>query len=112
MQLSDKQQLCEDLVAFIRNNFSDPTLCLFSLSQQFDVSERFTHNAIQSITGMNFSNFLFQCRMQEAARLLQQTDRSINEVAEQCGYPAISTFYRNFKKYYQMTPADYKDSVH
>ena len=112
LQLSDKQQLCEDLVAFIRQNFSDPTLCLFSLSQQFGVSERYTHNAIQSTTGMNFSNFLFQCRMQEAARLLQQTDASINEVAEQCGYPAISTFYRNFKKYYQMTPADYKDSLH
>ena len=111
MQLSDKQQLCEDLVTFIRTNFSDPTLCLFSLSSQFDVSERFTHNAIQSTTGMNFSNFLLQCRMQEAARLLQQTDCSINEVAEQCGYPAISTFYRNFKKYYQMTPADYKASV-
>lgn len=112
LQLSDKQQLCEDLVGFIRKNFSDPTLCLFSLSQQFNVSERYTHNAIQSTTGMNFSNFLFQCRMQEAARLLQQTDAPISEVAEQCGYPAISTFYRNFKKYYQMTPADYKDSVH
>lgn len=112
LQLSDKQQLCEDLVSFIRSNFSDPTLCLFSLSSHFNVSERFTHNAIQSITGMNFSNFLFQCRMQEAARLLQQSDCSINEVAERCGYPAISTFYRNFKKYYQMTPADYKDSVH
>lgn len=112
LQLSDKQQLCEDLVAFVRSNFSDPTLCLFSLSRQFDVSERFTHNAIQSITGMNFSNFLFQCRMQEAARLLQQTDAPISAVAEQCGYPAISTFYRNFKKYYQVTPADYKDSVH
>lgn len=112
MQLSDRQQLCEDLVRFVRGNFSDPTLCLFSLSSHFNVSERFTHNAIQSITGMNFSSFLFQCRMQEAARLLQQTDCSINEVAERCGYPAISTFYRNFKKYYQMTPADYKASVH
>ncbi|MBQ3135478.1 MAG: helix-turn-helix transcriptional regulator [Oscillospiraceae bacterium] len=112
LQLSDKQQLCEDLVEFIRQNFSDPTLCLFSLSRQFGVSERYTHNAIQSTTGMNFSSFLFQCRMQEAARLLQQTDISINQVAEQCGYPAISTFYRNFKKFYQMTPADYKDSVH
>lgn len=112
LQLSDKQQLCEDLVDHIRQNFSDPTLCLFSLSQHFGVSERYTHNAIQSITSMNFSNFLFQCRMQEAARLLQQTDASISEVAEQCGYPAISTFYRNFKKYYQMTPAEYKESVH
>lgn len=111
LQLSDRQQLCEQIVQHIKDNFSDPTLCLFALSKQFGVSERFAHNAIQTITGLNFSNFLALTRIQEAARLLRETDLSIQEVAEQCGYPAISTFYRNFKKHYLMTPADYKDSI-
>lgn len=112
LQLSDRQQLCEQIVQHIKDNFSDATFCLFSLSRQFGVSERFAHNAIQSITGLNFSSFLALTRIQEAARLLRETDLSIQEVAEQCGYPAISTFYRNFKKHYLMTPADYKDSIH
>ena len=111
LQLSDRQILCEQIVQHIKDNFSDPTFCLFALSKQFGVSERFAHNAIQSITGTNFSNFLSLTRTQEAARLLRETDLSIQEVAEHCGYPAISTFYRNFKKQYLMTPADYKDSI-
>ena len=111
LQLSDRQQLCEQIVQHIKDNFSDATFCLFALSKQFGVSERFAHNAIQSITGLNFSNFLALTRIQEAARLLRETDLSIQEVAEQCGYPAISTFYRNFKKHYLMTPADYKESI-
>lgn len=108
LQLSDKQLLCEEIVQHIRNNFSDATLCLASLSKQFCVSERFVYNAVMDVTGMNVSSFMAQCRMQEAARLLRDTDENISSIAEKCGYPVESTFYRNFKKYYHMTPADYK----
>lgn len=111
LQLSDRQQLCEDIVQHIRDNFSDPAFCLSDLARLFCVSERFAHNAIQSLTGMNFSSFLSLTRMQEAARLLRETDESIQQVAARCGYPAISTFYRNFKKHYQVTPAEYKDAL-
>lgn len=69
------------------------------------------HNAIQSLTGMNFSPFLSLTRTQEATRLLRETDESIQQVAARCGYPAISTFYRNSKKHYQVTPAEYKDTL-
>lgn len=108
IQMSDKQILCEEIVQHIRNNFSDATLCLASLAKQFCVSERFVYNAVMDVTGMNVSNFMAQCRMQEAARLLRDTDENVSSIAEKCGYPVESTFYRNFKKYYHMTPADYK----
>ena len=108
IQMSDKQILCEEIVQYIRNNFSDATLCLASLAKQFCVSERFVYNAVMDVAGMNVSNFMAQCRMQEAARLLRDTDENVSSIAEKCGYPVESTFYRNFKKYYHMTPADYK----
>jgi len=71
--------LCGDIVLHIKDNFSDPALCLFNLARLFCVSERFAHNAIPSLTGMNFSNFLSLTRMQEAARLLRETDESIQQ---------------------------------
>ena len=107
-QLSDKQMLCGEIVQYIREHYSDATLCMAAMAKQFCVSERFVYNAVVDITGMNVSNFIAQCRMQEAARLLRDTDENISTIAEKCGYPVESTFYRNFKKYYHMTPADYK----
>ena len=59
---------------------------------------------------MNVSNFLAQCRMEQAAMLLRDTDENISTIADKCGYPVESTFYRNFKKYYHMTPAEYKST--
>lgn len=110
MQLSNKQILCEEIVQYIKNNYSDATLCMASVSKQFGVSERFVYNAVMDITGINVSSFLAQCRMQQAALLLRDTDENISSIAEKCGYPVESTFYRNFKKYYRMTPAEYKSA--
>jgi len=109
LQMTDKQVLCEEIVQYVRNNFSDPDLCMASIAKQFCVSERFVYSAVQESTGMNVSTLLLQCRMQEAARLLRDTQENVGSVAEKCGYPVESTFYRNFKKYYHVTPAEYKN---
>jgi len=110
LQMTDKQVLCEEIVQFVKNNYPDPNLCMASLAKQFCVSERFVYNAVQESTGTNVSTLLLQCRMQEAARLLRDTQENIGSIAEKCGYPVESTFYRNFKKYYHMTPAEYKSA--
>ena len=110
LQISDKQILCEQIVQYIKKNYPDATLCMASVSKQFGVSERFVYNAVVDMTGMNVSNFLAQCRMEQAAMLLRDTDENISTIADKCGYPVESTFYRNFKKYYHMTPAEYKST--
>jgi len=110
VQMTDKQVLCEEIVQYVKNNYPDPDLCVASLAKQFYVSERFVFNAVQDSTGMNVSALLLQCRMQEAARLLRDTQENVGTIAQKCGYPVESTFYRNFKKYYHMTPAEYKSA--
>jgi len=110
LQISDKQILCEQIVSYVRENYPDATLCMASVSKQFGVSERFVYNAVVDITGMNMSNYLARCRMERAAMLLRDTDENISSIADKCGYPVESTFYRNFKKYYHMTPAEYKST--
>ena len=110
LQMTDKQVLCEEIVQYVKNNYSDPNLCMASLAKQFCVSERFVYNAVQESSGTNVSTLLLQCRMQEAARLLRDTQENVGSIAEKCGYPVESTFYRNFKKYYHMTPAEYKSA--
>jgi len=45
--------------------------------------------------------------MQKAGEMLRNTSIEVLSVSEKCGMTP-STFYRNFKKYYGMTPAEYK----
>ena len=51
-----------------------------------------------------------QSGMEEAARLLRETEESNAEIARRCGYTAPSTFYRNFRRYYHVSPGEYKEN--
>ena len=48
--------------------------------------------------------YITSLRIYYAANLLQYSNKSIKEIAEQCGYNDIGYFYRVFKKTTNMTP--------
>ena len=59
-------------------------------------------------TGFTFVEYLNRCRTDAAVRMLQETDRTISEIAMECGFPNVSSFITFFKRQYQMTPEKYR----
>lgn len=47
-------------------------------------------------------------RLEKVATLLQNSDKSISDVATSCGYSTISWFIIQFKKHYKTTPFLYR----
>ena len=62
-------------------------------------------------TGKNFSSYLTEVRMKEAKRLLKNPHAMIYEVAEQTGYANSGYFGKAFKKFYGITPEEYKKNM-
>ncbi|MET7001493.1 AraC family transcriptional regulator [Chitinophaga defluvii] len=60
-------------------------------------------------TGMNFTDYLLDFRINKAIRELKATS-SIPDVVTQCGFNSISYFYRVFKKAQGITPAEFRDN--
>lgn len=58
-----------------------------------------------------FSEYLRDLRLQEAARLLRETDMPVDQVAFSVGLKSASGFHRNFLLSYGMTPAQYRQSI-
>lgn len=56
-----------------------------------------------------FSEYLRDIRLQEAARLLRETDLPIDQVAFSVGLKSPSGFHHNFLLSYGMTPAQYRE---
>lgn len=52
--------------------------------------------------------YLQKQKFRYARNLLQNTDLNMMEIASKIGYANLSHFYRNFKKYYGITPGDYR----
>ena len=60
-------------------------------------------------TGINFTDYLTQYRIEIAKQWLQDSSLKVSEIAEKLRYSTSSNFIRNFKKVVQMTPNQYRD---
>ena len=49
--------------------------------------------------------------MQEAARLLLNTDLPIHVITSSIGYENRTVFYQHFQEKYHMTPSQYRESL-
>ncbi|STO11878.1 Bacillibactin transport regulator [[Flavobacterium] thermophilum] len=58
---------------------------------------------------MTFRQWLTNRRLEEAKRLLRQTDLSIKEIAEQTGFRTAHYLTRVFKAELNETPTAYRD---
>lgn len=59
-------------------------------------------------TRKTFTQYLVQLRINEAQKLLQETDLGISEIAFRVGFENLSYFNRSFKNIAGMTPRDFK----
>jgi two-component system response regulator YesN len=59
-------------------------------------------------TGIMFGDYLTNCRMQEACRLLKESALRINEIADAVGYSNPTSFSRAFKLTQGMSPKEWR----
>ena len=55
--------------------------------------------------------YLADRRMEYARQLLDRSDKSILEIAESSGFYDLAHFSRTFKRYYSMTPTQYRKAL-
>ena len=105
------EKLSESIVEYVGESFRNPDLGALEISNRFALPVKAVYAAVREQTGQSLGDYLTAVRMKEAARLLCTTQDSVDAIAVACGYPAQSTFYRVFKKYYGESPNKYR-SLH
>ena len=63
---------------------------------------------IKRIFGITPSQLIAKTRIAAASRLLRETDRSISEIAHECGYADHSAFTRAFRAVTGVTPTEFR----
>lgn len=85
-------------------NDSYKTASLEHMANHLQMASYNLSKQIKKSTGKTFKEILQERRLEEAKILLNHTDISIDQIAEDIGYENISYFYRIFKKRYGCTP--------
>jgi AraC-like DNA-binding protein len=81
---------------------------LSGLAEMCHMSKNFYCKIFKSIFGVSPFDYIAQSRINKAKKLLITTNIKISDISIMCGISDITYFYKIFKKYVNMTPANYR----
>ncbi len=87
------------------------TVTLLSCAEQFHFNAQYLSALLKKHTGRSFCELMKEIRMKEAAKLLKQSNLTVNEISALLGYEDSTYFMKVFKKYYRITPSDYRKTL-
>ena len=100
-------RIVKNAAEYISQNFSED-ITLATVADHLHVNTSYLSTLFRQVTGMTFKEHLNRVRIEEAARLLSNTDYPVMEIAIACGYKDQSYFTKVFKKMTGLTPKQYR----
>lgn len=94
------------VVFYLINHFTDVTL--EDVAREFNFSLGYCSRYIKAVTGYTFSQLKNKLKFEYVAKRLVTTNDSITDLSIGMGYENPENFIRAFKKYYGMTPTEYR----
>jgi len=87
---------------FERTNLDD-------VAARLGMSRRRFTQLFREVTGASWTQHVSKLRIAPACHLLQQTERSVERIAFECGYEELSSFYRAFRRLHQLAPSQWRE---
>ncbi|MBO4880062.1 MAG: helix-turn-helix domain-containing protein [Firmicutes bacterium] len=95
-----------EAAAFLRAHYAEK-IGLTELADQFYLTPSHMARLFKSHMGESVLGYLNRVRVENARRLLEE-GMSIQEASESVGYDSLNNFYKYFKRYTGVTPAEYQ----
>jgi AraC family transcriptional regulator len=95
---------------FIESNL-DKKILLKDISQAAFLSEYHFHRIFKSLNGETVKEFLIRLKVERAAIRLKHSKDDIGQIAFEHGFENHETFTRAFKRYFQLTPQEYRKVI-
>jgi AraC-like DNA-binding protein len=94
---------------FIQNNFQNK-IYLKEVADLIYLTESNFCKFFKKATGKTYSDYVNEIRVNEASRLLIQSDKTISQISFECGFETLSYFNRVFLNKKGITPSVYRKS--
>ncbi len=101
---SDMYRVLEYIDEHYRNDISEKQVADLANMSTTGFSRYFT-----KCMGIGFAGYVMQKRIQFAIHMLTNGDKTVLEIALECGFNNTASFYKAFKKITHMNPKDYRN---
>lgn len=96
-------------IQYINRHISDKELSLHQIADDLHINYYYLSKCFKESEGVSFTDYVCRRRMQIASNLLTATKLHIYEICSQIGMDP-KNFHVIFRKYYDMTPQEYRHS--
>ena len=93
---------------YINENYRNINLSLEEVATELSLSVYSLSRFFKEQTGVTFTDYLIRLRMDEAKRLLRETDATIKDIVQSIGYMDAPNFMRKFKILEGVTLGEYR----
>lgn len=103
-----KQQIVAEIENIIQTQYAS-CLTIDSIAKTMHFTPNYIGMVFKSVKGIGINRYLMNVRMDNAQRLLRESDLPVGEIALQCGYENVTYFHSCFKKETGITPNEYRN---
>ncbi|MDF2921856.1 MAG: response regulator [Paenibacillaceae bacterium] len=104
--VTHQEQLVDRIKKYVNQQFADATRSM--VAEHFHLNPSYLSQVFKNVTGQGFTDYLTEVRMEEARRLLLNTDLKIQIIAEKVGYNSSQHFSKVFEKNTGKMPFDFR----
>ncbi len=100
--------LALSVIRTVMIRYSDRELTLEGIAEENYISASYLSRIFRRVTGEGFGDYLRRVRLEQACRLLRETELPNEQIVYACGLRDVPTFYRQFKSHMGVTPSTYR----
>ena len=104
-----EQAVIFKVLAYIESRYVDGRLT--ELAEQLHYDLYSLSREIKRKTGKNYTQLVQEKRLAQAAFLLKNTDRNVDDIANAVGYENMGYFHRIFKAAFGVSPRKYRMQI-
>ena len=103
-------RLVQNVILYVESNLN-ADLSLSTLANLNNVSSSYLSTLFKKDVGTNLTNYVNSKRMENAQRLLEDSNSQIQVIAQNCGYLDVQYFSKLFKRYTGSSPQKYREQI-
>ena len=109
-ELSSNEQdskFLKQFIAFIEANMDQSQMDVNLIAEELSMSRSKLYTKVKSLTGKSVVEFVLNCRLRKAAKLIIEENMTMREVMMEIGIESQAYFTNSFKKVFGETPTSF-----